>query len=76
LILYPIKTLPCGFVLLLGTGGYVLGNNVALCISCDTDEQTTSVHNYFAEGGQILEPLQKQFWGAYFGMVADRFGIR
>jgi len=28
-----------------------------------------------SEGGQVLAPLGKQFWGAVFGMVTDQFGI-
>lgn len=28
-----------------------------------------------ADGGQIIDPLQKRPWGAYDGRVTDRFGI-
>ena len=29
-----------------------------------------------AAGGEIDMPLQNMFWGAYFGSLTDRFGIR
>ena len=28
-----------------------------------------------SEGGEITMPLQKQFWGATFGMFTDKFGV-
>jgi PhnB protein len=28
-----------------------------------------------SEGGQVTMPMQKQFWGATFGMFTDKFGI-
>jgi uncharacterized glyoxalase superfamily protein PhnB len=27
------------------------------------------------EGGNVTMPLAETFWGAYFGMFTDRFGI-
>ena len=30
--------------------------------------------NALAEGGKITMPLEKQFWGATFGQLIDRFG--
>ncbi|MGZ4038815.1 MAG: VOC family protein, partial [Bacteroidia bacterium] len=31
--------------------------------------------NALSAGGHILMPIGKTFWGAYFGMFIDRFGI-
>ena len=28
-----------------------------------------------SDGGQVTMPMQKQFWGATFGMFTDRFGV-
>jgi PhnB protein len=28
-----------------------------------------------SEGGNVTMPLQDTFWGAYFGMWTDKFGI-
>lgn len=29
-----------------------------------------------AAGGKIEMPMQDTFWGAYFGMITDKFGIQ
>ena len=28
-----------------------------------------------ADGGTVMMPLADAFWGAYFGMLTDKFGI-
>ena len=28
-----------------------------------------------SQGGQVTMPMQKQFWGATFGMFTDKFGV-
>ncbi len=33
------------------------------------------IFNAFAEGGEVVMPLQQTFWAARFGVVTDRFGI-
>ncbi|GGK76238.1 VOC family protein [Rufibacter glacialis] len=52
-----------------------VGNNVSLSIDAKSMEEATSLFNGLAEGGIITMPLQKTFWGAFFGMCTDRFGI-
>jgi PhnB protein len=34
------------------------------------------IFNNLAAGGTITMPLQDTFWGARFGMITDKFGIR
>lgn len=34
------------------------------------------MHVSLPAGGQATMPMQKMFWGAYFGMCADKFGIQ
>ena len=29
-----------------------------------------------SDGGEITMPMAIQFWGDYFGMCIDRFGVR
>lgn len=52
------------------------GTNVSICINTDSEEQTRDLFNKLAEGGKIGMPLDKMFWGDYFGMVTDKFGIQ
>lgn len=51
------------------------GNSVSLSINCDSKAQADEFFNKLAVGGQITMPLQDTFWGAYFGMLTDKFGI-
>lgn len=52
------------------------GNNYSITLVPDSEEEATRVFNALAEGGQITMPLEKAFWGDYFGTVTDKFGIQ
>ncbi len=52
------------------------GNGVSLSISLNSEEQTRKIFEALSENGKVFMPLEKQFWGALFGQVIDRFGIR
>lgn len=51
------------------------GNNVTLNVNCDSKDQQDQYFNKLAEGGKITMPLENTFWGAYFGMLTDKFGM-
>ncbi|MBP7510488.1 MAG: VOC family protein [Bacteroidia bacterium] len=34
------------------------------------------IFNNLSQGGTVTMPLQDTFWGARFGMITDKFGIR
>lgn len=38
-------------------------------------EETDTLFNALAQGGKVTVPLEKTFWGSYFGMLTDKFGI-
>ncbi|MES2276931.1 MAG: VOC family protein [Bacteroidota bacterium] len=59
-----------------GSGGHVQGNDISLAISCSSEEEINTYFNKLAEGGHIMDPLKEQFWGAIFGAVKDKFGIK
>jgi PhnB protein len=52
------------------------GNNFSLSITVDSKQEADRVFEGLSRGGKIEMPMQKTFWGDYFGMFADRFGIR
>ncbi len=52
------------------------GNNVHINLEPDTRAETDRLFDALAEGGKIEMPLQDMFWGAYFGTLTDRFGVR
>jgi PhnB protein len=52
------------------------GSNFSLTISADSEAHADQVFARLSEGGQVTMPLDKAFWGDYFGMLTDRFGIQ
>jgi PhnB protein len=62
------------------TGGewakdFKAGNNFSISVSTDTKEEADRIFNALSNGGRVNMPLQKTFWGDYFGMCTDKFGI-
>jgi len=55
--------------------GIVFGNNISLSIDTDTREEASRIFNELSVGGQIKMAMNQTFWGSYFGVLADRFGI-
>jgi len=51
------------------------GNNFWINIDCETEAEQDKLFNAFGEGGNVLMELDKQFWGARFGMLTDKFGV-
>ncbi len=51
------------------------GNNFSISVNADTKEEADKIFNALAQGGQITMPLNNTFWGDYFGMLTDQFGI-
>ncbi len=52
------------------------GDNFSISISTETKEEAEIIFAKLAAGGQIKMPLQITFWGEYFGMLTDKFGIQ
>lgn len=52
------------------------GNNVYLCISADSRKQADDFFNGLSDGAEIEMEMQDMFWGDYFGMLTDKFGIK
>jgi PhnB protein len=52
------------------------GNSVYINLEPDTRAETDRLFDALAAGGKADMPLQDMFWGAYFGSLTDRFGIR
>src|SRR5579883_1721410 len=52
------------------------GNNISVCIECESAEEIEAFFKALSDGGEVTMPLQDMFWNARFGMIKDRFGIR
>jgi len=57
-------------------GGKVsMGNNFSISLSADSKSDADSFFKKLSEGGRANMPMSDTFWGSYFGMLTDRFGI-
>lgn len=52
------------------------GNNYHLCLQADSQKEADKLFNALSENGRIEMPMNKTFWGAYFGMCIDQFGVQ
>ncbi len=49
---------------------------IALSIATGDTDEGRRVFEALADGGTVKWPYSKQFWGATFGMLVDRFGVQ
>ncbi len=52
------------------------GNSFHLAVSADSKEEADKYFNSLAVGGTVVMPLMDTFWGAYFGMLKDKYGVQ
>jgi PhnB protein len=57
---------------------HVVGNNVHLSLEMDCFDKLTTVWKKFQENKstKVTMPLEKQFWGQWFGQLTDPYGVR
>ena len=51
------------------------GNNFSVSINTDSTEEADRLFNGLSAGGQVTMPMANTFWGSYFGMFTDKFGM-
>lgn len=51
------------------------GNNFSISINAESKEEADRLFNGLSAGGKVTMPMADTFWGAYFGMFTDKFGI-
>lgn len=52
------------------------GDQVQLALNFTNEQQIDQVFTRLAVEGTVTMALEKTFWGAKFGMVTDKFGVR
>lgn len=52
----------------------VVGDNVGICLDCESEEEIKTIFAKLSEGGTVFMPLEDAFWGAIFGVVTDKYG--
>ncbi|MFZ6050670.1 VOC family protein [Halocola ammonii] len=53
----------------------VIGNNITISITAETKEEADRIFTELSDGGKVTMPMEKTFWGDYFGMCTDKFQI-
>jgi PhnB protein len=53
-----------------------VGNNFSISINATSQSEADRLYNGLAQGGTQVMPMSKTFWGSYFGMLTDRYGIQ
>ena len=75
-------SLPVGSSVLMGSdscssfgGPPTMGDNFSISIAGESREHCDAIFARLSDGGAVKMPMNETFWGAYFGMWTDRFGI-
>lgn len=53
-----------------------MGNNFSLTINVDSKKEADQIFQNLSSGGEMTMPIQDAFWGDYFGMLTDKYGIQ
>jgi PhnB protein len=53
-----------------------MGNNFHISVNAGSEEEANKFFNALSSGGKITMPMQKTFWGDYFGMTTDKYGVQ
>jgi PhnB protein len=51
------------------------GNNFSVYVNTDSKQEADSKFKDLSAGGKVNMPMEDTFWGSYFGMVEDKFGV-
>lgn len=74
-------SLPIGNTVLMGSdstsqsGDAIIGTNISVSINTESRAEADRIFNGLSNGGKAFMPMTSTFWGAYFGMLTDKFGI-
>jgi PhnB protein len=52
-----------------------IGNNFSISINAKDQSEADRLYNGLAQDGISAMPMNKTFWGSYFGMLTDKYGI-
>ena len=53
-----------------------MGNNIQLSVEAGSKNEVDKLFKGLSVDGKVTMPLADTFWGAYFGMVTDKFGVQ
>ena len=56
-------------------GNVIFGNNFSIYVESQSKEEADKIFTDLSVGGKVKMELTDTFWGAYYGMLEDKFGI-
>ena len=54
----------------------VIGNNVSINLEPESIVEGRRLFDALSDGATEISPLAKMFWGDYWGVLLDRYGVR
>lgn len=54
----------------------IMGNNFSISIECENETEVSTLFTALTAAGKVEMSPQKTFWGAFFAMGTDRFGVQ
>lgn len=57
------------------SGEVTFGGNMSISINAESKQEADRLFDGLSTGGNPFMPMNQTFWGAYFGMFVDKFGI-
>lgn len=55
---------------------FSMGTNFSISLSADSKEEADQLFEKLSAGGDKDMPMEDTFWGSYFGMLTDPFGVQ
>jgi len=52
------------------------GNATSLMLLCGSEEEVRALFGKLSAGGIVNAPVKAEFWGAIYGDLTDKFGVR
>ncbi|WET04509.1 VOC family protein [Flavobacterium sp. YJ01] len=74
-------SLPIGNTILMGSdshpryGDVGFGDNFSISVNTESREEADKIFSGLSAGGHIEMAMDDTFWGSYFGMFKDKFGV-
>ncbi len=73
------STLTSGDTVLIGMDmmrdAVVVGDNVGLAFDCDSKKELDDLFSSLAAEGEVFMEPEDAFWGGYFAVVTDKYGV-
>lgn len=56
-------------------GEVTVGQHLSISVNAESKQEADKIFHGLSAGGKVTMPIADMFWGAYFGMLEDKFGI-